>query len=287
MSDFLCKIWKVKHGSAAFIVAPNKKTIMLDCGSSPDFSPAEHLSKQYKVSKLDNIVISHPHADHISDLPTVISKLSPRTRTKNPHTPNSLVFPKGTEDLSEPHKSWHNMNLKFTKTTSVSNKLAIPSNFGGLAFKTFRCKKAQLPKSAQDNLNNYSLVTVVRYKHTEIIFPGDLEPLGWEALFKHSDLAANVGKSKYKVLVAPHHGRKSGIRYSDDSLYKGFMEALEPNLVIISDKWGSETTAPEDYRPLVHDGLIVDGEIKKVLTTKTVKCVSIKCDDKKLTIKTS
>lgn len=91
-----------------------------------------------------------------------------------------------------------------------------------------------------------------------------------------------------KYLLPPHHGRKSGIRWSNGSLYSDFISLLRPNLTIISDVWGNETTDPEAYRPFC-TGLNVeyDGNIenKKVLTTKTNDCVKIAIENNNLIIK--
>ena len=76
MGDFECIIWKVEHGSAAFLRTPNNRTMMLDAGCSENFSPAQHLKKYYNIDSKDNrlykLIISHPDRDHIRNLPDVM-----------------------------------------------------------------------------------------------------------------------------------------------------------------------------------------------------------------------
>lgn len=283
--DFFCSIWKVEHGSAACLITPNGRTIMFDCGCSNDFSPADHLKNDYKVERLDKLIISHPHADHISDLPNLMENLKPVSIVRNKSTPPHLVYPNGVSKLSSPLNSWKKMTEEYTARVKATNELSNPDNFGGVQFKTFSCKKEHLSESSRENINNYSLVTVVSYHHTEIVFPGDLEPEGWEALLQHSSLANSVGDRKFRILIAPHHGRKSGIRFSDGRLYKKFMEILRPQLVIISDKRGNDTTAPEDYRSQMSEGLFIDEEEKKIFTTKSHNCISLQCNHTDLWVK--
>jgi hypothetical protein len=99
------------------------------------------------------------------------------------------------------------------------------------------------------------------------------------------NLKGYVGKTNCRILVAAHHGRESGICYEYEGkkhVYGAFLELMRPNLVIMSDKWGSETTDPEVYKPFVQDdGYAVYSsaskqyESKKVITTKTNNFVLI------------
>ena len=68
-------IWDVQHGSAAYIRTPSGKNVVIDLGVGsfvkPDdatFSPLRHLRQRYGVDRLDTLVITHPHTDHIEDI---------------------------------------------------------------------------------------------------------------------------------------------------------------------------------------------------------------------------
>ena len=70
-------VWDVQHGNATYIRTPNDKHIVIDLGigsyksaksSSSVFSPLLHLQDKYGVKQLDNIIIMHPHTDHIDDI---------------------------------------------------------------------------------------------------------------------------------------------------------------------------------------------------------------------------
>jgi beta-lactamase superfamily II metal-dependent hydrolase len=293
MNSFECIIWKVQHGSAAFIRTPNDRTIMLDAGNSEDFSPALHLKNNYGLDahtkRLDKIIISHPDRDHISDLPNVSKVLNPRILHRNNGIPDNIVYPLGTENLSEPLKTYKLMNDNYNRPLSDVEKSEPITNWGGVLVKGFSNSKENLTKCPDNSLkNNMSLVCYVKYKDTEIIFPGDLEPYGWWSLLTNTEFREYAGKATYRILIAPHHGRESGICYTKDGkkcIYNPILEVISPDLVIMSDKRGNETTVPEKYRPYVNTGLPVYSgskkisEIKKVITTKTNNFVFIQVSE--------
>ena len=292
MSDFDCVIWKVEHGSAAFIKTPNGRTIMFDAGNSKNFSPAQHLKNVYKVNsktnRLDKIIISHPDRDHISDLPNVYELLYPKILQRNKNIPKEVIYPSGTSKLQEPLKTYKSMDEEYNQPVTGFNKGTPITNWGNVFVKGFTCKKSYLPDCPDNNLkNNMSLVSYVRYGNTEIIFPGDLEPYGWWSLLNNTDFSDYAGKSKYRILIAPHHGRESGICYYEDNercIYSVFLDIIDPHLIIMSDKWGNETTVPELYKPhtIGYSVYIKNNknfQTKEVLTTKTNDFIFISISD--------
>lgn len=283
MADFECVIWKVEHGSAAFLRTPNNRTIMFDAGCSKNFSPAYYLNQSYglnsSTNKLDRLIVSHPDRDHIQDLPNISHLMDPIRRfTRNKSIPDRTTYPSGTTNLLEPLKTYKEMSDRYNYNLSDYNKDKPISNWGNVLIETFWCEPGHLEGCPDGQMkNNLSCVSYVQYLDTEIVFPGDLEPHGWAALVENTNIEDYVGQAKCRILVASHHGRESGIRYEYEGkkyIYSSFLELMEPHLVIISDKWGNESTDPDAYRPYT-DGYPViskstrDFETKKVITTKT------------------
>ena len=68
------RLWGVQHGSAAYIKTPNGKSVVQDLGigsiksGSATFSPLLFIKDRMKVDQLDEVIITHPHADHIKDI---------------------------------------------------------------------------------------------------------------------------------------------------------------------------------------------------------------------------
>lgn len=254
---------------------------MFDAGSSDDFSPAKYLKETYSLNRIDWLIISHPDRDHVSDLPNVYPSLHPRVRSKNPTIPTRLIYPSGTDNLTEPLKTYKIMDEKYKPPIADDLKNPPAANWGGVLVEHFYVKPEQLEGCPDDHMkNNLSLVSVVKYEDFEIVFPGDMEPLGWDAVLLHTKIASSVGIGQIRILVAPHHGRKSGIRTEDGKIYDTFLKAMKPHLVLISDKWGNESTDPDAYRPhcLRHEVYCITDKAlhpADVITTKTNNFVII------------
>src|SRR5436190_1016353 len=76
MTKLVATFWDVQHGSSAWLQMPNDDHIVFDLGSGslfgPDtFSPLRHLRDRVGVRELAAAVISHPHRDHIDDIPNL------------------------------------------------------------------------------------------------------------------------------------------------------------------------------------------------------------------------
>lgn len=259
MSTFSCTIWDVGLGSAAFVQCPNGKTILLDCGKSDNLSPAAILKQDHYLGpqgQLDLLVISHPHEDHIADLPAVREQLRPRILGRNRDHSRALIYRDGRNPQREPFKSFKELDEGYCFPVSKADETEPVENWGGVLCKGWSCSEQE---AGVEDLNNLSQLSYLRYGILEIIFPGDLEPAGWRALFAHRpNIREYLGKQLQRILIAPHHGRRSGLQDSD-KLYTEFLEVIRPNLVIISDEYGNETTDPETYKRYVFgDGVSVN-----------------------------
>lgn len=284
MIDFLCNIWNVEHGSSALIKTPNDKYIMLDAGSSSSFSPAEHLYSK-GIRDIETLVISHPHEDHLRDLPKANDLFSIHGLLRNKFTPKELIDGYNEQNPKEPFKTWFSMTNAYTST-----RPSVHDRYSGVELKTFYASPSDLKvqgEEAYENLNNHSLVLFVEYKDLLVIFPGDLEPHGWDLVLDQIDQVRDLS-ARYKILVAPHHGRKSGT-YKNEEFYNKFLEKIQPTLTVISDKYGSSTTCGDAYRRYSKGMSVISGgtvEEKKVITTKTNNYISIQVKDNILNIKT-
>jgi beta-lactamase superfamily II metal-dependent hydrolase len=260
-------VWNVEHGSAAYARTPNDRSIVLDAGSSLQFSPARWLKEQYGVEQAHWFIVSHPHADHISDVVNVDELLKPCVFSRNKSTPESLVYPNGRPQ-NDPLKRYRDFCERYCHPLSADSPYqATPeSNWGGVRVTEFT------PSGDYSTLNNYSMATYLLYGNLEILFPGDLETGGWEELMKDSKFRSlatpsSTNSNETRILVAAHHGHKQGVHVP-------FLELYQPHLTIMSDKWGDENTDYSTYRAYsqgfsVYDCATKRYETKKILTTKT------------------
>src|SRR5687768_16307732 len=87
--------WDVQHGVSLFVSTPNNRTIMIDAGASDLFSPVDWLKRRYRLERLDGLIISHAHADHLREVGRIHSELRPRVLWRNNAVPTTVVYPNG------------------------------------------------------------------------------------------------------------------------------------------------------------------------------------------------
>jgi len=229
-------IWDVQHGSAALLQTPNGKNIVIDLGTgdysnnNEAFSPIKFYLSQ-NIKKIDSLIITHPHTDHIDDIFNIDSI-----------NVSCLVAPKtiSEADIRKANKS--NDKDKIDKYLGFIGKYSLavgkdcdpllPENNGGVTIQYWK------PIESSSNINNYSIVTVIKYLDLKIVIPGDNESSSWDELLKRPDFTAAIKNAS--ILVASHHGRESGYK---NELFNYF----SPYLIIISDGRATETSVTEKY----------------------------------------
>ena len=225
-------VWNVKRGNAISLHLPNGKTVMIDCGNSDDCSPVDSLNKQ-QINKIDWLVISHPHTDHMADLGTIIRLgMLPTVLTTATTIAESTIKEKN-QDQGAVETYLSTCRIYNSPLKSCYDPYN-PENTGGVVFATF----API-KYAESNLNNRSLVVVAVYGGTKILFMGDCTVDAQRELLSNSSFAEAIKGTN--VLIAPHHGH--------DSCYcQELMDVIAPWLCIVSDgKDSPEVSAVSKY----------------------------------------
>lgn len=256
-------LWDVGHGLSIWLKTPRGHNHWIDLGKSADFSPSEHVSELYNVKRIDHLIISHLHKDHLEDLPNFLKRFpAPRIVKYNPFP----LFQKTL--LQENVELWKAFRRLISKTKS--NDIPWESNprnsqyNGGV---NYRFAYNRYSKYISDN--NTSIVTMIRYKDLLVVCTGDIEDDGWQRLWqKPGRMFLKYGKmfekfikeAKVRILIAPHHGSKE--TYSPH-----LMEKINPHITIISDAWGASETH-SGYREKPIGMKSSTGEILKYFSTK-------------------
>lgn len=262
MGNVKVRIWDVKHGNATFIRTPNNKNLVFDLGrgdyseNSDDRSPLETLRDHYRVRKIDYLMVTHPHKDHIDDILNLdYFDVSVFHRPKHLEKATVMSGIRNSDRLK--FEKYFEMNERFnTPIVGTSDAIDVPENYGGVIFKHF-----STPLLPQSNLNNHSLFTIIEYEKIKIIIPGDNECISIDQLMQRADF--KIAIKDCDVLIAPHHGRESA--YSSS-----FVDHANPRLTIISDGSVCDTSANSKYSARsrgwsVHkNGAIIN---RKLLTT--------------------
>ncbi len=227
--------WNVQHGSAALIQTPNGQQIAIDLGAGEGFSPLRHMKFQMGVNRLDKVVVTHPHMDHIEDVLN-FDLLDPRILLRPNHltaddisSGHSTVAPEAVEI----YQKYLEIDGRYTEPLKAIDNPSLATNNGGVSILHFFPSRS--PKT---NLNNHSIVTVIEYQGVKILSPGDNESPSWEELLANGSFTESIRGTH--VLVAPHHGRESGF-------HTGLFDYISPLVTIISDGRTVDTSATSRY----------------------------------------
>lgn len=182
-----------------------KKTMLIDAGPK---SSSEKLIKDLKklgVEKIDVVVATHPHEDHIGGMPSVFKEF----KVGKVYAPNASANTKIFQQFVEGVQS---QGLKFTQ---IKRGTEIDFDDGILV-------KAVGPVGdTYDDYNNASAVIKVINGKTSYLFTGDAEAKSEkEMIVTGDDLSATI-------LKVGHHG-------SDTSTSDEFLEAVNPKVCVMS-----------------------------------------------------
>lgn len=196
----------VGQADSIFIELPNSETMLIDGGNNEDGDLVVNYIKNLNYDKINYLIGTHPHEDHIGGLDDVINSFDissiylPKISEKN--TPTTKTY----ESLLTAIK---NKNLKIN--TAKSGKSIIASEDLNIYF-------LAPTDDYYEDLNNYSAVVMLKFKDNSFLFTGDAEELS------ENEITGNI---KADVLKVGHHG-------SSTSTSKNFLEKVNPQFAVIS-----------------------------------------------------
>ena len=217
-SDFSVHFIDVGQGDCSLIKCGDKN-ILIDTGDSIYSRKVIKYLKSQNVRKIDYLIISHPHSDHIGGLEKIAKDISVDT-----------IFIINIEKSIEPKDiDYYNINKIISqKNFNIRNPVSEEK---------LKVKDAELifyvPSYDSENLNNSSIVTMITYKDKKFLFTGDIEKASEkEFISKKYDLKADV-------LKVAHHG-------SNSSSTDEFLKAVNPEYCVISCGNDNSFTHPSD-----------------------------------------
>lgn len=195
----------VQHGDCA-IVECDGETLVIDGGKAEDSALIHaYLTKTLGVDRVEHIIATHPHKDHIGGLPAVLAACP----VDNVYSPIAEYDSKPFERLRK--------NLDTRDIALKVPEQGYRFSLGEAVVELF------MPVRVHENTNNMSIITRIRYRDTAFLFMGDAK------LAAEEDLLASGRELRADLIKIGHHGREGS---TSDAL----LDAVRPQLAVISEE---------------------------------------------------
>jgi competence protein ComEC len=196
----------VGQGDSVLVITPERKTILIDGG--PDNTVVYKLGQYLPFwrRRIDLMVLSHPHADHVTGLIEVLKRYQ-----------IEKILMTGILHTTYEYETW----LNLIKDKNISIEIAREPkqlDFDSVVGLEILYPLKNLNGQKVDNLNNSSIVLKLVYGRNKFLFPGDLEA-NVQVKILDQDLEA-------EILKVPHQG-------AEDSLNFDFLDQVKPKIAII------------------------------------------------------
>ncbi len=202
--DFL----DVGQGDAALLVSPTGKTVLVDAGPPGSAKAIRRAMRRRGVTRLDLVLVSHAHADHVGGLMDLIGRV-PIGRYLDPGVPHTSATYRRVL-----------LALKRAGIRADTARAGQRIDLGGGATLQILWPEKQLLRGTRSDLNSNSVVARLDYRDVSILLTGDAEQPTEAALRRRTGLRSDV-------LKVPHHG-------SAYSSTPAFLARVRPRYAIVS-----------------------------------------------------
>ena len=199
------------------ITTPNDEVILIDSGDNGDEDAVLGFLEEKKISEIDYMIFTHPHADHIGGGYEVVSSI----KVDNVLMPDVEADSKTYRDMMD---EIDEKNIKVTYTDDGDTY-----NIDGVTMKIF----SPINSDYGSNMNEYSIVCRIDYGESSFLFTGDAEAIN------ESEMLEAGYNLDVDVLKVGHHG-------STSSSTKAFLEAVSPEYAVILCGKNNSYGHPED-----------------------------------------
>jgi len=246
----------VGNGSAAVVKQADRQVILIDGGGPPTglFNVGERVIAPFlwhqQIRRVDQIILTHAHADHFNGLPWIIQRFQPKIlwlSEASSQEPGFAALLLGAKEAGCQ-----------VRVAGAGEVLACGN--AGLAITCLaNLALTENTEPAAGNPNNRGLVLRLDHGENTFLFPGDIEKDYEEHILQKSN------QLKAEVLLLPHHGLGS-------SGSPRFMEAVGPRYSVVS------TGKKEPFPPVQYQDSGGD-----IFSTARHGTISFLSDGKKLT----
>jgi beta-lactamase superfamily II metal-dependent hydrolase len=267
-------VFDVEHGASAFIRTPTNYGVLIDCGCTGQFSPALYLVEKELPTiqprsghSLTELIVTHPHNDHIGDVETVKEKCPPALLLRQKYDWEDVKTAEADYDNLDTYRDWQ----------IAYNTTPVKWPDYGIKVESFMLSPEEAKAIDESKyINNSSIVTVVTMTGTQhqekFLFGGDMETAGWEALLKQPRFKEAVKGVDFYIVS--HHGHESGF---SAALYaamgRPFLNIVSIHNYdeLIDDRYSQEAFAKGTKFP--------DGTTRRRMTTRKDGTITINVND--------
>ncbi len=229
-SEAAVSVVDVGDGSSVVMQLPHGQTIVVDCGSrTTDANVGSRLVAPFlwknRISRLEQIVVSHPHTDHFNGVGFLLERFRPKVLWVN------------TTTSPDPR---YNQMLALARSLDIEIRIPRPGEVlyedGGTRLQNLA--GFHLSDQESQSVNQQSLVLRLEHGQTAMLLPGDIGQAEEEQLVQSGQ------PLRADVLLAAHHGATT-------SSSAPFLAAVAPSMIIVSgkEKDGGNTLGWEIKQP--------------------------------------
>ena len=171
------------------LVMSHGEAMLIDSGERDDSDRVIKYLKEQGVTKLSCIIVTHPHTDHMGEMPDILKAFKT----------DKFIMPKVPDNMVPTIMRYEKM-LKQIKNQGLEISWSSNSEFrlGDAVINTYT------PKGQFEELNDYSTVVKISCGSRKFLIMGDTEKE------EESDLLAQKFDFRADVLKVPHHGSYKG-----------------------------------------------------------------------------
>ena len=171
------------------LVMSHGEAMLIDSGERDDSDRVIKYLKEQGITKLSCIIVTHPHTDHMGEMPDILKAFKT----------DKFIMPKVPDNMVPTIMRYEKM-LKQIKNQGLEISWSSNSEFrlGDAVINTYT------PKGQFEELNDYSTVVKISCGSRKFLISGDMEKE------EESDLLAQRFDFRADVLKVPHHGSYKG-----------------------------------------------------------------------------
>lgn len=209
----------VGQGDSIFIRTPDRINVLIDAGEAEAGPEVVAHLRRLGVKRLDLVVMSHPHSDHIGGMPAVFEAFEIEGVLDSGYVHGTATQERVLRMIEDGKVPYHRATagMEFRLGSEARLEVLAPSE--------------RLIRGTRSDANNNSVVVRLVFDRVRMLFTGDIEKAG------EGGLIASRQDIESQALKVAHHG-------SSGSTSLELLRMVRPEYLIISVGKGNEYGHP-------------------------------------------